>query len=68
MEIPRMRVHRKDLLIPLQKPALTKTQRSGSLSDTLSSTIRRGITEHGRTYAAYGNEGMRLDNGRMKFC
>jgi len=31
---------------------------SGSLTETLSSTIARGVEEHGRTYAAYGNEGL----------
>ncbi|EPE31357.1 S-adenosyl-L-methionine-dependent methyltransferase [Glarea lozoyensis ATCC 20868] len=31
---------------------------SGSLTETLASAIARGVEEHGRTYAAYGNEGM----------
>jgi hypothetical protein len=28
------------------------------LTQTLASAIARGVEEHGRTYAAYGNEGM----------
>jgi hypothetical protein len=32
--------------------------RSGSLTETLASAIGRGVEEYGRTYAAYGNEGM----------
>lgn len=31
--------------------------RSGSLTETLSSAVARGVEEHGRTYASYGNEG-----------
>ncbi|RDL38847.1 S-adenosyl-L-methionine-dependent methyltransferase [Venustampulla echinocandica] len=30
---------------------------AGSLTETLASSIARGVEEHGRTYAAYGNEG-----------
>ena len=47
--------------IPSQQPrteSLTLRQyRAGSLTETLSSQILRGVKEYGRTYAAYGNEG-----------
>lgn len=40
---------------------------TGSLTDTLSSTIARGVTEHGRTYAAFGNEeyGLPIDEDEL---
>ncbi|KAH9222060.1 S-adenosyl-L-methionine-dependent methyltransferase [Leptodontidium sp. 2 PMI_412] len=43
------------------------TCRSGSLTETLSSTIARGVEEHGRTYAAYGNEeyGLPIDEEEL---
>ena len=41
----------RDQLLTLEK------YRAGSLTETLSSQITRGVQEYGRTYAAYGNEG-----------
>ncbi|KUJ06286.1 S-adenosyl-L-methionine-dependent methyltransferase [Mollisia scopiformis] len=40
---------------------------AGSLTETLASTIARGIEEHGRTYAAYGNEeyGLPIDEEEL---
>ncbi|XMA16426.1 hypothetical protein WAI453_009217 [Rhynchosporium graminicola] len=40
---------------------------SGSLTETLSSTISRGVEEYGRTYAAYGNEeyGLPIDEEEL---
>ncbi|TVY82515.1 Secondary metabolism regulator [Lachnellula suecica] len=40
---------------------------SGSLTETLSSSIARGIEENGRTYAAYGNEeyGLPIDEEEL---
>ncbi|TVY54942.1 Secondary metabolism regulator LAE1 [Lachnellula cervina] len=40
---------------------------SGSLTETLSSAVARGVEEHGRTYAAYGNEeyGLPIDEEEL---
>ncbi|CAG8982265.1 hypothetical protein HYALB_00004499 [Hymenoscyphus albidus] len=44
-----------------------RTFRSGSLTETLASRIARGVEEHGRTYAAYGNEeyGLPIDEEEL---
>ncbi|TVY15125.1 Secondary metabolism regulator LAE1, partial [Lachnellula arida] len=42
-------------------------RRAGSLTETLSSAVTRGVEEHGRTYAAYGNEeyGLPIDEEEL---